>query len=94
MTTTPTCDCEQYEFCSACTPPEPTYNKARAMAAIPPTERKLTLEEVLDELNQAARDFGYPVDWACSIIEARLRGRFERVREDNVLEFQVREAGR
>lgn len=47
----------------------------------------LTLPAVLAELESVGADFGYPVDWACSIIEARLQSKFEDS-DDNVLIFR------
>lgn len=52
----------------------------------------LTLPAVLAELDAVARDFGYPVDWAATLIEVRLRAKFEDDEGDNVLEFQSRRA--
>lgn len=48
----------------------------------------LTLPAVLAELDAVARDFGYPVDWAVSIIGARLESKFAEREEDNVLVFE------
>lgn len=48
----------------------------------------LTLPAVLAEFDAVAKDFRYPVDWAVSIIEARLRAKFEDEVEDNVLVFK------
>lgn len=48
----------------------------------------LILDNVLAELESVAADFGYPVDWAVSIIEARLRSKFAD-NDNNVLEFQL-----
>lgn len=56
------------------------------MAAAVPLPRTITLDAVLDEMDRVAKDFGYPVDLAISLIEWRLRAKFEA--DDNVLEFQ------
>lgn len=90
------CDCELFEICPSCAPSEEAYTKAAAAhneaARQVKSAPSLTLTTVLAELESVAADFGYPVDWACSIIEARLRSKFEECgdSEDNVLEFQVR----
>lgn len=59
MTTTPACDCEPYEFRSACSPPEPAYNKAR-VRAVGAAVHKIALVEhayTVDELERLAWEF-------------------------------------